>query len=78
VGPLWAAGAAHGVIAAGWGLCHDRSAGEGLSRHGAELELDFDLVEAGMVRPTVKAQDFLGKAAYLDQRSRPRSPSCAR
>ena len=69
---LWAAGAAHGVIAAGIGVYATTGRIEkGYRAHGAELELDFDLVEAGMARPTVKAQDFLGKAAYLDQRSRP-------
>ena len=36
--------------------------------HGAELELEFDLVEAGMARPTVKDQDFVGREAYLSQR----------
>jgi glycine cleavage system aminomethyltransferase T len=44
---------------------------KGYRAHGAELELDFDLVEAGMARPTVKDADFVGKAAYLEQRSRP-------
>jgi glycine cleavage system aminomethyltransferase T/glycine/D-amino acid oxidase-like deaminating enzyme len=69
---LWAAGTAHGVIAAGIGVYATTGRIEkGYRAHGAELELDFDLVEAGMARPTVKAQDFLGKTAYLDQRSRP-------
>jgi glycine cleavage system aminomethyltransferase T/glycine/D-amino acid oxidase-like deaminating enzyme len=35
---------------------------------GNELELDRNLVEAGLARPRVKAQDFIGKAAYLAQR----------
>ncbi len=42
---------------------------KGYRAHGAELELDFDLVEAGMARPTVKDADFVGRAAYLEQRS---------
>ena len=33
---------------------------KGYRAHGAELELDFDLVEAGMARPTVKDRDFIG------------------
>jgi glycine cleavage system aminomethyltransferase T len=33
-----------------------------------ELELDRNLVEAGLARPRVKAADFIGKAAYLAQR----------
>jgi glycine cleavage system aminomethyltransferase T len=36
---------------------------------GAELELDRNLVEAGLARPRVKAGDFIGKAAYLAQRA---------
>ena len=39
---------------------------KGYRAHGAELELDFDLVEAGMARPTVKDADFVGRAAYLN------------
>lgn len=35
---------------------------------GNELELDRNLVEAGLARPRVKDADFLGKAAYLRQR----------
>ena len=42
---------------------------KGYRAHGAELELDFDLVEAGMARPSVKDADFVGKAAYLRQRA---------
>jgi glycine cleavage system aminomethyltransferase T len=44
---------------------------KGYRAHGAELELDFDLVEAGMARPTVKDADFVGKEAYLRRRSEP-------
>ena len=44
---------------------------KGYRAHGNELELDFDLVEAGMARPKVKDADFLGKAAYLEQRAQP-------
>ncbi len=36
---------------------------------GAELELDRNLVEAGLARPRVKEADFIGKAAYLAQRA---------
>jgi glycine cleavage system aminomethyltransferase T len=36
---------------------------------GSELELDRNLVEAGLARPRVKAADFIGKAAYLEQRA---------
>jgi glycine cleavage system aminomethyltransferase T/glycine/D-amino acid oxidase-like deaminating enzyme len=67
---LWEAGKAHGVIAAGIGVYATTGRLEkGYRAHGAELELEYDLVEAGMVRPKVKAADFVGKAAYLAQRS---------
>ena len=52
---------------------------KGYRAHGNELELEFDLVEAGMARPKVKEADFIGKdgvprAAVASRRSR----SCAR
>ena len=68
---LWAAGQAHGVVAAGIGVYGTTGRIEkGYRAHGAELELEYDLVEAGMTRPKVKAQDFVGKAAYLEQRAK--------
>jgi glycine cleavage system aminomethyltransferase T len=69
---LWEAGRSHGMVAAGIGTYAVTARLEkGYRAHGAELELDFDLVEAGMARPTVKDADFVGKAAYLKQRSQP-------
>ena len=69
---IWEAGQAHGLVAAGIGTYAVSARLEkGYRAHGAELELDFDLVEAGMARPTVKDADFIGKEAYLAQRSRP-------
>jgi glycine cleavage system aminomethyltransferase T len=69
---LWEAGQAHGVVAAGIGVYATTGRLEkGYRAHGAELELDFDLVEAGMARPKVKDADFVGKAAYLGQRAKP-------
>jgi glycine cleavage system aminomethyltransferase T/glycine/D-amino acid oxidase-like deaminating enzyme len=69
---LWEAGRAHGMAAVGIGTYAVTARLEkGYRAHGAELELDFDLVEAGMARPSVKDEDFVGKAAYLEQRSRP-------
>ena len=68
---LWEAGQPHGVVAVGIGVYATTGRLEkGYRAHGAELELDFDLVEAGMARPKVKDADFVGKAAYLEQRSR--------
>jgi glycine cleavage system aminomethyltransferase T/glycine/D-amino acid oxidase-like deaminating enzyme len=68
---LWDAGQPHGLVAVGLGtyLVTGRIE-KGYRAHGAELELDFDLVEAGMQRPSVKDADFIGKAAYLEQRSK--------
>ena len=37
--------------------------------YGNELEQEYNLVETGMARPQVKPQDFVGKAAYLNQRA---------
>ncbi len=69
---IWEAGAAHGMVAAGIGMYAVTGRLEkGYRAHGAELELDFNLVEAGMARPTVKDAEFVGKDAYLEQRSRP-------
>ena len=69
---LWEAGEAHGVVAAGIGVYATTGRLEkGYRAHGAELELDFNLVEAGMARPKVKDADFVGKEAYLEQRARP-------
>ncbi|HSO30416.1 MAG TPA: glycine cleavage T C-terminal barrel domain-containing protein, partial [Candidatus Sulfomarinibacteraceae bacterium] len=68
---LMEAGASHGIVPVGLGtyLVTGRME-KGYRAHGAELELDFNLVEAGMARPSVKAADFVGKAAYLAQRAK--------
>ncbi|MFI5291863.1 MAG: FAD-dependent oxidoreductase [Candidatus Limnocylindrales bacterium] len=69
---LWAAGQPHGIAPVGIGVYATTGRLEkGYRAHGNELDLDFDLVEAGMARPTVKSAEFLGKAAYVEQRSRP-------
>jgi glycine cleavage system aminomethyltransferase T len=36
--------------------------------YGDELELEFDPIEAGLARPKVKEQDFIGKERYLERR----------
>ena len=36
--------------------------------YGAELETEYNVVEAGMQRPKVKEQDFVGKEAHLRHR----------
>ena len=69
---LWEAGQPHGLAPVGIGTYAVTARLEkGYRAHGAELELDFDLVEAGMARPTVKDADFVGKEAYLERRSKP-------
>jgi glycine cleavage system aminomethyltransferase T len=69
---LWDAGQPSGLIPAGIGVYGTTGRLEkGYRSFGAELTSDFNLVEAGMTRPRVKAQDFVGKAAYLAQRERP-------
>jgi glycine cleavage system aminomethyltransferase T len=69
---LWEAGQPHGLAPVGIGTYAVTSRLEkGYRAHGAELELDFDLVEAGMARPTLKDADFVGREAYERQRSSP-------
>jgi glycine cleavage system aminomethyltransferase T len=69
---LWQAGRPHGMVPVGIGTYAVTSRLEkGYRAHGAELELDFNLVEAGMARPTLKDADFVGRAAYERQRSAP-------
>jgi glycine cleavage system aminomethyltransferase T len=68
---LWESGRPHGLVPVGIGTYAVTARLEkGYRAHGAELELDFDLVEAGMARPKVKDSDFIGRDAYLAQRSK--------
>jgi glycine cleavage system aminomethyltransferase T/glycine/D-amino acid oxidase-like deaminating enzyme len=67
---LWRAGQPHGMAAVGIGTYAVTARLEkGYRAHGAELELDFNLVEAGMARPSLKDADFVGRAAYERQRA---------
>jgi glycine cleavage system aminomethyltransferase T/glycine/D-amino acid oxidase-like deaminating enzyme len=66
---LWEAGRPQGLAPVGIGTYAVTARLEkGYRAHGNELELDFNLVEAGMARPTVKDADFVGREAYLRQR----------
>jgi glycine cleavage system aminomethyltransferase T/glycine/D-amino acid oxidase-like deaminating enzyme len=66
---LWDAGQPHGLVPVGIGVYGTTGRIEkGYRAYGAELDSDYNLVEAGMTRPSVKPQDFVGKAAYLEQR----------
>jgi glycine cleavage system aminomethyltransferase T/glycine/D-amino acid oxidase-like deaminating enzyme len=69
---LWEAGQPAGLVPVGIGVYGTTGRLEkGYRAFGAELEGDYNLVEAGMARPKVKAQDFIGKAAHLEQRAIP-------
>jgi glycine cleavage system aminomethyltransferase T/glycine/D-amino acid oxidase-like deaminating enzyme len=63
------AGAPHGIIPAGIGVYGTTGRLEKCYRaYGAELESDFNVVEAGMAWGKVKDQDFVGKEAHLRHR----------
>ncbi len=69
---LFSAGLAYGMVAAGIGVYGTTGRLEkGYRAYGAELDASYNLVEAGMTRPKVKEQDFVGKTAYLRQRETP-------
>jgi glycine cleavage system aminomethyltransferase T/glycine/D-amino acid oxidase-like deaminating enzyme len=66
---LWGAGQAHGLVAVGLGAYGTTLRMEkGYRLMGRELELDRNLVEAGLARGRVKDDEFIGKAGYLAQR----------
>ena len=67
---VWEAGRPHGVRPVGLAVYLSTGRLEKCYRaYGDELEMDFDIVEAGLARPKVKEQDFIGKDAYLKQRA---------
>ncbi len=67
---LWEAGQAHGVVPVGIGVYATTGRLEKCYRaYGNELESEYDLVECGLARKTVKDADFVGKGAYLEQRN---------
>ncbi len=67
---LWDAGQAHGITAVGLGAYGTTLRLEkGYRLMGRELELDRNLVEAGLARRSVKTADFVGREAYLAQRA---------
>jgi glycine cleavage system aminomethyltransferase T/glycine/D-amino acid oxidase-like deaminating enzyme len=69
---VFSAGLAHGMVPAGIGVYGTTGRLEkGYRAYGAELDASYNLVEAGMTRPKVKEQDFVGKTAYLRQRDAP-------
>ena len=63
------AGADHGLRPTGMGVYGTTGRIEkGYRLMGAELESEYNPVEAGLARPRVKAADFIGKEAYLAAR----------
>ena len=67
---LWGAGQAHGVVPVGAGVYGGSARLEkGYRLMGAELESEYNPVEAGLDRPRVKSADFVGKEAYVRARS---------
>ena len=63
---LWAAGQEQQVIAAGMGVYGTTARLEkGYRLYGAELEGEYNPVEAGLARPKVKKADFIGKEAFV-------------
>jgi glycine cleavage system aminomethyltransferase T/glycine/D-amino acid oxidase-like deaminating enzyme len=69
---LWEAGRPHRLVPAGIGVYGTTGRLEkGYRAFGMELTADYTLTEAGMTRPKVKEQAFIGKEAYLRQRAEP-------
>jgi glycine cleavage system aminomethyltransferase T len=66
---LWDAGRPHGLVPVGIGVYGTTARLEkGYRAFGAELTPEYDPVEAGMTRPRVKPEPFVGKEAYLAAR----------
>jgi glycine cleavage system aminomethyltransferase T/glycine/D-amino acid oxidase-like deaminating enzyme len=72
------AGRPHGLVPVGIGVYGTTGRLEkGYRAHGAELDTERTIVEAGMMRPKVKDADFIGREAYLKQReNEPASVLC--
>jgi len=67
---VWEAGRPHGLVPVGIGVYGTTGRLEkGYRAFGFELTPDYSLTEAGMTRPKVKEQAFIGKDAYLRQRA---------
>ncbi|MFQ5575534.1 MAG: glycine cleavage T C-terminal barrel domain-containing protein, partial [Anaerolineae bacterium] len=66
---LWEAGRPHGLAPVGIGVYGTTARLEKSYRaYGTELDGEYNPVEAGLARPKVKAQNFIGKEAYLKAR----------
>jgi glycine cleavage system aminomethyltransferase T/glycine/D-amino acid oxidase-like deaminating enzyme len=66
---VFAAGEEHGIVPIGLGVYAVTGRIEkGYRLMGAELESEYDPVEAGLARPRVKSAEFIGKEPYLRAR----------
>jgi glycine cleavage system aminomethyltransferase T/glycine/D-amino acid oxidase-like deaminating enzyme len=66
---LWEAGKPHRVAPCGIGVYGTTGRLEKCYRaHGNELETEYNVVEAGMAAPRVKAEEFVGREAHLRHR----------
>jgi glycine cleavage system aminomethyltransferase T len=66
---LWAAGQEYGMVPAGIGVYGTSARLEkGFRLMGAELDGEYNPVEADLARPKVKRADFIGREAYLQVR----------
>ena len=66
---LWETGQEYEIVPVGIGVYGLTGRMEKSYRlMGAELESEYNPVEAGLARPKVKAADFIGKDAYLRMR----------
>lgn len=73
---LWDALSAEGVTPVGVETyANSRRLEKSLRLQNADLLTEYNLYEAGLARPKVKAADFHGKAAYLKQRERSHQPA---
>jgi glycine cleavage system aminomethyltransferase T/glycine/D-amino acid oxidase-like deaminating enzyme len=67
---LWEAGQKWGIVPVGIGVYGTTGRLEkGYRLMGAELECEYNPVEAGLARPKVKKADFIGKGPYLEARN---------
>ncbi len=74
--PVWDAIRAEGVMAFGVETyANSRRMEKSLRLQNADLLTEYNLLEADLARPKVKQADFIGKAAYLEQRARDHQPA---
>ncbi|MEM6761865.1 MAG: FAD-dependent oxidoreductase [Pseudomonadota bacterium] len=73
---VWDAIRDEGVMAFGIETyANSRRMEKSLRLQNADLLTEYNLLEAGLARPKVKADDFVGKSAHLSHRSRPHQPA---